>query len=146
MNSHLPCPPGYKHLKALPSSSACMTPAGVSSPPHFRISNNVDCIFDPESVSVSEDTFRRPSRKYLNCTLRLIPEKWPYLKRSSCHPTSLSSAKADWYSHFQNSLDLLQIALRFSNVGLLFLHRALIDFVQEASSDVQHFLQLIRPL
>lgn len=32
----LPWPPGYIHLKALPSSSAWTLPAGVSSPPHFR--------------------------------------------------------------------------------------------------------------
>lgn len=34
-----PCPPGYMHLKALPSSSAWTLPAGVSSPPHFSTSS-----------------------------------------------------------------------------------------------------------
>ena len=32
-----PCPPGYMYLKAFPSSSAWIFPAGVSSPPHFKI-------------------------------------------------------------------------------------------------------------
>ena len=36
----LPAPPGYMQRKALPSSSACTLPAGVSSPPHFRISTS----------------------------------------------------------------------------------------------------------
>jgi len=33
----LPCPPGYIQRKIRPSSSAETRPAGVSSPPHFRI-------------------------------------------------------------------------------------------------------------
>lgn len=36
----LPWPPGYMHRKILPSSSAWILPAGVSSPPHFNISTN----------------------------------------------------------------------------------------------------------
>lgn len=33
----VPCPPGYMHRKMRPNSSACTLPAGVSSPPHFRM-------------------------------------------------------------------------------------------------------------
>lgn len=33
----LPWPPGYMQRKMRPNSSACIRPAGVSSPPHFRI-------------------------------------------------------------------------------------------------------------
>ncbi|MPC36180.1 hypothetical protein E2C01_029628 [Portunus trituberculatus] len=36
----VPCPPGYMHLKIRPNSSACTLPAGVSSPPHLRISTS----------------------------------------------------------------------------------------------------------
>ena len=35
-----PWPPGYMHRKMRPSSSAWTRPAGVNSPPHFRISSN----------------------------------------------------------------------------------------------------------
>lgn len=34
----LPWPPGYMQRNLRPSSSACIRPAGVSSPPHLRIS------------------------------------------------------------------------------------------------------------
>lgn len=44
-----PCPPGYMQRKALPSSSACTRPAGVSSPPHFSTSSR-----DGPSLRVSE--------------------------------------------------------------------------------------------
>lgn len=44
-----PCPPGYMQRKALPSSSACTRPAGVSSPPHFNTSSK-----DGPSLRVSE--------------------------------------------------------------------------------------------
>ena len=36
----VPCPPGYMHRKALPSSSAWIFPAGVNSPPHLSISTS----------------------------------------------------------------------------------------------------------
>ena len=35
--AYSPSPPGYMHRNALPSSSACFCPAGVSSPPHLRM-------------------------------------------------------------------------------------------------------------
>lgn len=46
-----PCPPGYIQRKALPSSSACTRPAGVSSPPHFSTSSR-----DGPSLRVSENS------------------------------------------------------------------------------------------
>ncbi len=49
--SKVPCPPGYIHLKARPSSSACTLPAGVSSPPHFKTSKR-----DGSSLRTSEHT------------------------------------------------------------------------------------------
>lgn len=55
-----PCPPGYMQRKALPSSSACTRPAGVSSPPHFSTSSR-----DGPSLRVSERWYlgQRPVRE-----------------------------------------------------------------------------------
>lgn len=92
----LPCPPGYMHLNARPSCSACCLPAGVSSPPHFNIKSKVGGVANAWSkpeinlkyVRVKQNVL--PSSEldgkfpffggvYLNWTFLLMPEKWPYL-------------------------------------------------------------------
>lgn len=89
-----PCPPGYMQRKALPSSSACTRPAGVSSPPHFNTSSKDGPSLRVSGNSQHEFSYAGLAAMFGNrIDISYLP---PHLRFWAAHGASMWAALSCW--------------------------------------------------